>query len=48
MGTAPPLPAGATFREAADAVLRHLAAEHVGAVWAVTRAVDGRHEVVQA
>jgi diguanylate cyclase (GGDEF)-like protein len=48
VGTAPPLPPGATFREAAEAVLRYLEAEHVGAVWAVTRAVDGRHEVVQA
>jgi diguanylate cyclase (GGDEF)-like protein len=48
MGSAPPLPVGATFREAATAVLRYLLDAHPGAAWAVTRAVDGGQEVVEA
>jgi diguanylate cyclase (GGDEF)-like protein len=48
MGSAPPLPAGATFREAATAVLRYLLDAHPGSAWAVTRTVDGGHEVVEA
>jgi diguanylate cyclase (GGDEF)-like protein len=48
VGTAPPLPAGATFCEAATAVLRYLEDAHPGAAWAVTRTVDGGQEVVDA
>jgi diguanylate cyclase (GGDEF)-like protein len=48
VGTAPPLPAGTTFFEAATAVLRYLEDAHPGAAWAVTRTVDGGQEVVAA
>ena len=48
MGTTPLLPVGATFYEAASAVVSYLHAEHPGTPWVVTRAVEGGHEVVQA
>ncbi|HKG48997.1 MAG TPA: GGDEF domain-containing protein [Actinomycetales bacterium] len=47
MGSTPSLPPGATFREASAAVLGYLHGEHSGS-WAVTRTVDGDHEVVLA
>jgi diguanylate cyclase (GGDEF)-like protein len=48
MGTAPSLPVGTTFSEASAAVLAYLWDEYPVAAWAVTRAVDGQHEVVRA
>ena len=48
MRSAPSLPVGATFSEASAAVLGYLRDEHPAPTWAVTRLVDGRHEVVLA
>jgi len=48
VGTPPLLPVGATFCEAAGAVVTYLHAEHPGTTWVVTRAIEGGHEVVQA
>jgi len=48
VGTTPLLPVGATFCEAAAAVVTYLHAEHPGTTWVVTRAIEGGHEVVQA
>jgi diguanylate cyclase (GGDEF)-like protein len=46
--TASLLPVGATFSEAATAVLEYLASEHPRTTWVITRAIEHEHEVVQA